>query len=159
MTASLLAAPGPAEDSAPLAENGGGWTIAEYRSVLGWTVTWGGGRPLLDLGHGMVAVTAPRPLAVGLAERLHRLDATGPVFAVDGARPYWVFLADPNDEVNADLHLPRGVEILGCPQRIPVPVEVPRSPALRWIVPPDTRRRWLPTLAAVALAAARTGRQ
>jgi hypothetical protein len=107
---------------------------------------------MLVFGHGMVALTVPAARAGRVANHLGRFSAGGPVLAVDGERPYWVFLADTNAYITMDADLPAEVDFLGCWQRRLVPGPKTNSADLRCIVAPDPRQRWLPTLATLALA-------
>jgi hypothetical protein len=132
--------------------DGRGWTAGQYRRVFGWAIEHGDRRVLLALDGGMVALAVPRSLGVNAVKQLERLDSCGPVLAVGSPRPHWIFLADANGYVAAQEDLPAGVEVLDCGQRIPVPCQDTRSVGLRWVVAPDSRRRWLPTLATVVLA-------
>lgn len=132
-----------------------GWTTARYREIFGWVVENRGGRAALRLGHGMVAVAVPPERAPGIATHLHRAEADAPAVAVAGSRPYWFFLADANDSVVTTDELPSGIRVLTCVAAIPVPAEDIPCDGVRWVVPPDPSRRWLPTAAAV-LCAART---
>ncbi|NKQ51544.1 hypothetical protein HFP15_01465 [Amycolatopsis sp. K13G38] len=129
-----------------------GWTAAEYRSVFGWDVGKSDGRIVLTLGRGVVALLVPVPVAMRVVPRLKRLDAVGPVFAEAGDEPHWVLLADANEFVTTAGDVPKGIVVLGAGQRIPVPCAETRASGPRWIVPPDPRRRWLPTLSTVLTA-------
>lgn len=129
-----------------------GWSAARYRAVFGWDVEYRDGRTLLALGHGVVAVTVPEAIAAAVARRLRAMDAEGPVFAVEGPRSRRVFLADPNGFVTGHLELPGPARVLDCWQRIALPGADARAGGRHWIIPPDARQRWLPTLAAVVRA-------
>lgn len=132
------------------------WRTADYRTLFGWEVELRDGRILLTLENGLVALLVPASVAMDLTRSLKRLDIHGPVFAVDGPRPHWLFLADSNEYVIATDDLPGGVEVLGFGERIPLPCVEAFSAGVRWIVAPDPRQRWLPTLAAVLLGMRRT---
>jgi len=112
------------------------------------------GRTTLALGEGIVAVAMPHALAREVVADLARSDALGPVLVMKVEQQQcWVFLADPNGVVaSADL-LPSGVVVLGCPARVPLPASDTISHDVSWAVPPDSCRRWLPTLAAILCAA------
>lgn len=145
------AAPSMGEPASGVADTSG-WTAGQYRRVFGWAIEQGDRRVLLALEGGMVALVVPRSLAVDVVRHLERLDTCGPVLAVGTERPYWIFLADANGYLATHEDLPRGVEVLDCAQRIPVPCRDRHCVGLRWVVAPDSRRRWLPTLATVVLA-------
>lgn len=125
------------------------WTSACYRDMFGWATEEHHGRTLLALGRSMVAVVIRASIAPRIASELKVQDADGPVLVVMGDIPRWVFLADPNGFVTNGDELPDGVVVLDCPSRIPVPAVDTSPDRLRWVVPPDPSRRWLPTLAAV----------
>lgn len=129
-----------------------GWTASRYEELLGWTVNPSGGRALLALGRSLVAVLVPGQIAPEVADHLRELDADGPVLAVVGEDPHWVFLADPNGAVVSRDELPAGVVVLDCPSRISIPAVGMSVGGSRWVVPPNPHRRWLPTLAAVLCA-------
>lgn len=129
-----------------------GWTAPRYEELLGWTVDPSGGRALLALGRSLVAVCVPPAIGPGVADHLRELGAEGPVLAVAGEVPHWVFLADPNGAVVSGDELPAGVVVLDCPSRISIPAVGLSVGGSRWVVPPNPHRRWLPTLAAVLCA-------
>lgn len=139
--------------SPPARPEGGyrGWTAAQYRTAFGWDVEYRDGRTLLALGHGVVAVSVPAEIADAVSRRLRAMDAEGPAFAVERPPARRVFLADPNGFVTARLEL-RGARVLDCWQRITLPAVDARAGGLHWLIPPDARKRWLPTLAAVVRA-------
>jgi hypothetical protein len=128
----------------------------DYRNLFGWEVERRDGRMVLTLGHGLAALIVPASVAVDLAKYLERVDIRGPVFAVDGPRPHWVFLAEANEFIAAEEDLPSGVEILACGEQIPLPSAEAFSAGVRWIVAPDPLQRWLPTLAALLMGIHRT---
>jgi hypothetical protein len=134
----------------PAVPGDGAWDAASYHAVFGWDIDYRDNVVLLVLGQGLVALVAPVPVGTEALARLRHFGADGPVFAVDGLRPHWVFLAEADEYILPAARLPAGVEILGCGQALPIPsAEV--SSGRRWIVAPDDRRRWLPTLSAVLL--------
>lgn len=134
------------------ATDGRRWTAGQYRRVFGWVVEQRDRRMQLALDGGMAALTVPQSIAVNAVQHLKRLDACGPVLAVETERPYWIFLAEANGYIASGADLPAEVELLDCGRHIPVPCRDTRSAGLRWVVAPDPRRRWLPTLATVLLA-------
>ncbi len=127
------------------------WTASRYRS-LGWHVEYCDGDMWLVCGRGLVGVAVPERSAGGVTHALHDLGVEGPVIGVRGEARYWVFLADPNGLVISRRDLPAGVLVLGCPARIPLPASNAASNRARWMIPPHTHRRWLPTSAAVLCA-------
>ncbi|MGC7101447.1 hypothetical protein ACPZ19_42810 [Amycolatopsis lurida] len=126
------------------------WNVLSYRSVLGWEVGLRDGGAVLIVGRGLVAVIAEVPAALQAMERLEAVGVEGPVVAVGGQRPYWAFLADPNEEVRSTADLPHGVALIGCGGELPLPIRggLPSGP--RWVSAPD-RKIGLPTLGAVML--------
>lgn len=128
------------------------WTSARYRDQLGWATEEHHGRTFLSLGYSMAAVVVPLGLASQVADQLARDDACGPILSVLGDEPSWVFLTDPNGRVVTREDLPVGIVVLSCPSQIPIPAASTSSDQLWWFVPPNPRRRWLPTLDAVLCA-------
>lgn len=125
-------------------------TPAQYQHMFGWRVHESGGATFLTLGVGIVGVAINMPLSSLVAERLRRDAIRGPVLDINRHPRRWVFLADPNDLILTSSELPDGVELLGCPRRLPLPSE--RYDLVTWIDPPSPHRRWLPTLAAILSA-------
>ncbi|TNC26413.1 hypothetical protein [Amycolatopsis alkalitolerans] len=125
---------------------------AAYREHFGWMVDDRENPPRLLLGHNMVALTMPRTRGVAVLEYLCRQDIRSPVLEPDLGS--WAFLADSNGLVLTPGDLPEDVKLLGCGAMLPVPLTT-ANPAVRWVVAPDVRQRWLPSLAAL-MAAVRT---
>lgn len=121
-----------------------------YRELLGGNVEEYRGRLFLSMGYGLVGVALSPFLARAVVKRLARTDTCGPVIELTNGWHCWVILADPNGLVMAQDDAPPGVEILGCPRRVPLP-STSVGP-VRWVVPPTAQHRWLPTLASVASA-------
>ncbi|GHF36321.1 hypothetical protein FHX82_006799 [Amycolatopsis bartoniae] len=130
------------------------WSIADYRARLGRHVEPRGDQVWLRLGGGIVGAAVPARLGPPLAAVLRGFGETGPVLELDSA-PSWVFLADANGYVPGWEGMLSGVEVLGCPAWVPVPASGVLRARSRWVVPPDARRRWLPTLASIIALARR----
>jgi hypothetical protein len=80
------------------------------------------------------------------------MDVQGPVVGfLDVPLPRAVTLADANDCVFSQAEMPPGVTLLRAPARVPLPPK----PGSRWLIAPNTVRRWLPS-ASAALAVLRT---
>lgn len=106
----------------------------------------------MSLGRGIVAVAVPAHLAPHVASELKRRDADGPAMAVSDFLPRWLYLAEHEGIVVDSDTLPAGVMVFDCPSTIQLPAVDTHVDQLRWVVPPDPQRRWLPTLAAVLCA-------
>ncbi|HJQ47660.1 MAG TPA: hypothetical protein VJ870_15285 [Amycolatopsis sp.] len=124
-----------------------------YREHFGWTVNEEENAPRLVLGHNMVALAMARTTGGVVLDYLCRHDTRGPVLELDPGT--WVFLADSNGLVLNAADLPDGVRLLGCGTAIPVPLTARHLP-VRWVVAPNVRQRWLPSLAALVAAAQTT---
>ncbi|MGW4587903.1 hypothetical protein [Amycolatopsis thermoflava] len=112
--------------------------------MFGWPVR---GHDLV-LGAGIGAAAVPRARAGQVVENLGRQGCRAAALSVP---PVVIFLAEA-DVLPGDLDgLPADVRVLTSGTAIPLPGAP--GPA-RWLVPPDPRQRWLPSLTAV-LAAAR----
>jgi hypothetical protein len=120
-----------------------------YREHFGWTVDDRENTPHLVLGQNMVGLAVPRASGGAVLEYLLHQEIRGPVLEFDMGT--WVFLADSNGLVLNPADLPAGVRFLSCGVALPMPLS-PRSTSVRWIVAPDVRQRWLPSLAAVVAA-------
>lgn len=120
------------------------------RQQFGWVVDQHHGRHYVLLSHDMVGLAVPRIRANAAVDLLKRLDTYGPVLELNKGSPRWVFLADQNSLVLPQLALPPDVKLLGYSTPLPLPLRA--SSSARWIVEPDVRRRWLPSLAAVLAA-------
>ncbi len=118
-----------------------------YRKAYGWSVDETGS---LQMGGGMVGVLVQSIFAGATAEYLQRQESCGPVLDLGLGVDGWVFLADPNELVLSQPEMPPGVTVLGCPYKVPLPT--PANRGVRWISPPRSRARWLPTLATVIAA-------
>lgn len=123
---------------------------ARYRHGMGWDVAATPNGIALALGHGMVAVAVPLAHGEAVLRTLRSRDTVGPVLALRAGTPCWLFLAEPNGLVVSSEDLPSHISVLSCPSRIPLP-RTSRS-SVEWIVAPDVRNRWLPTLDAVVSA-------
>lgn len=123
---------------------------ARYRELLGAGVEEYRGRLFLPMGFGLVGVALSPFLGRAVVHRLARTDTCGPVLELADGWNCWVILTDPNGLVLAREDLPRGVEVLGCPRRVPLPTSA--TGPVRWVVPPNPQHRWLPTLASVMAA-------
>ncbi|MGH3520549.1 MAG: hypothetical protein ACRDQ7_24900 [Haloechinothrix sp.] len=122
---------------------------ASYRELFGGGVEEHRGRVFLSMGQGLVGVALFPFLARVVVQRLAGIDASGPVIEVRNGWHRWVVLADPNGLVLSPADWPAGVEVLECPRRVLLPSG---SASARWVIRPDARHRWLPTLGAVLAA-------
>lgn len=122
-------------------------TAHQYRTAYGWTVNETGS---LQMGGGMVGALVQSIFAGATAEFLQRQESCGPVLDLGMGVDGWLFLADPNELVLSQPEMPPGVTVLGCPYKVPLPT--PSNRGVRWINPPRSRARWLPTLATVLAA-------
>ena len=122
-------------------------TAHHYREAYGWTVDDTGS---LQMGGGMIGVLVQAIFAGATAEFLQRQESCGPVLDLGMGVDGWLFLADPNGLVLSQQEMPPGATVLGCPYKIPLPT--PENCVVRWISPPRSRARWLPTLATVLAA-------
>lgn len=120
-----------------------------YREHFGWTVDNRENGPHLVLGQNMVGLAVPRAGGNAVLEYLLRQEIRGPVLEVDMGT--WVFLADSNGLVLSPADLPASVRFLSCGTALPMPL-TSGSAAVHWIIPPNVRQRWLPSLAAVVAA-------
>lgn len=121
-----------------------------YRELFGWSVSAAAGEVSLSLGNGMVGVVVPPAVAARALALLRRRGTVGPVVRVKNSKPCWIFLAEPNGLVVSSDDLPPHVVVLGCPSRLPLPATAYGT--VEWVVQPDVRDRWLPTLDAVVSA-------
>lgn len=124
------------------------YTARLYREGYGWAVDETGS---LQMGGGIVGVLVQAIFAGATAEYLQRQESCGPVLELGLGVDGWLFLADPNELVLSQSEMPPGVSVLGCPYKVPLPT--PANRGVRWIKPPRSRARWLPTLATVLAAA------
>lgn len=147
---SVLTSPDSADHPGQAAPSAQASLAARYRELLGGNVEEVDGRLLLSMGHGMLGVALSPFLARAVVKHLAGTEVCGPVIEMTSTRHCWVILADPNGLVLAQADAPAGVEVLGCPRRIPLPTT--SVGPVRWVVPPSARHRWLPTLASVLLA-------
>ncbi|NKQ55003.1 hypothetical protein HFP15_19150 [Amycolatopsis sp. K13G38] len=126
-----------------------------YRLHFGWTVADREKIPHLVLGHNMVGLATPPAEGGAVLGYLQRHDLAGPVLEPEMGT--WVFLADANGLVVNPAELPADVRLLGCGTTLPVPMTA-QGGAARWVVAPDVKQRWLPSLAAIVAAVRATAR-
>lgn len=124
------------------------YAVRQYREAYGWAVDETGS---LQMGGGMVGALVQSVFAGATAEYLQRQESCGPVLDLGMGVDGWLFLADPNELVLSQAEMPPGVTVLGCPYKVPLPT--PANNGVRWICPPRSTARWLPTLATVIAAA------
>lgn len=124
--------------------------VARYRELLGGSVEEYRGRLFLSMGYGLVGIALSPFLGRAVVKRLARADTCGPVLELADGWHCWVIFADPNGLVLSRDDVPTGIEILGCPRRVPLPTS--SVGPVRWVVPPNAQHRWLPTLAGVVSA-------
>lgn len=122
-------------------------SAADCRRVLGWQIVTKDGGPWLQLARGMTALALPSARGKQLLKTLGEWDQRGPVLEVLERSLNWVFLTDDNGLVMAQHELAPCVRLLRCPAAVPLPTAGNRI--TRWIVPPTSDRRWLPTLTTV----------
>lgn len=124
--------------------------IVDYRGVFGWPVRPYNGAPVLVTGAGVGAVAIPKALSEQVLEGLDRHGCSGPALSVPTRQGTIVILLVETDSPAIDEEtLPPGVRVLTSGTAIPLPAGNPPDDLRRWIVAPDTSRRWLPGLTAV----------
>lgn len=123
-----------------------------YRRTYGWDVEGSDECLTLRTGLGLVAVRIAACVAPAVVGAARAIDAVGPVLRYGDDRP-WVFLADGNDLVIADSHLPACVVGLPLGTELRIPGPDGGTDDVLWAVAPNRQRRWLPTLAAVLVCA------
>lgn len=122
----------------------------DYRGVFGWPVRWHNGGLLLVTGSGIGAVTVPKALSDQVLESVARQGCSGPALSVPTKQGLVMILLVETDTLAADeVSLPPGVRVLTAGTAIPLPGGHRTDELARWLIPPDTRQRWLPSLAAV----------
>jgi hypothetical protein len=124
---------------------------AYYGRLFGWPVKWRGPQPFLALENGICAVTLPKLSAGPVLAQLSATGCEGPVLVVPTSRgPRVAVLAETDGLFPSRAALPKDVELLTWGTLLPLPIG-PRRPDLvtEWLVAPDPRQRWLPSLGAV----------
>ncbi len=132
-------------------------TARMYCRTFGWDVKESRGRLTMRTGSGMIAVGIAAVVAPVVANALRALDADAPALSYRAQRR-WVFLADCNDLVVADIDLPDWVYPLSLASELEIPASDGGADGIRWAVAPNPQRRWLPTLAVVLDCARRCDR-
>ncbi|WP_410638465.1 glycogen operon protein GlgX [Amycolatopsis sp. lyj-346] len=127
---------------------------AVYRQLFGWSVQWRGSRPFLSLENGICAATLPKLSAAPVLARLAAIGCPGPAVVVSTPHGQRVaVLAETDGLIPPPSALPLAVEVLAWGALLPLPLDPRRgAPGMEWLVAPDPRRRWLPSLDAVLAA-------
>lgn len=122
----------------------------DYRGVFGWPVHWHDGGLLLVTGSGIGAVVVPKALSEQVLESVARQGCSGPALSVPTKHGMVVAILVESDSLGSgEESLPPGVRVLTAGYAIPLPGSYKAHELAEWIVPPDTRQRWLPGLDAV----------
>ncbi len=140
----------PSESSA-LRESAAEDAEAYYGRLFGWSVKRQGARPFLVLENGICAVTVPRLSAGPVLDGLAATGCEGPAFVIPSRLgPRVAMLAETDGLVPPRAALPKDVEVIAGGALLPLPVGDRRPDvALEWLIAPDPRQRWLPSLGAV----------
>jgi hypothetical protein len=122
----------------------------DYRGIFGWPVHAQGERLELVVGSGIAAVALPKSMAQLVLERVARQGCSGPALS----RPtrngtVVIILAEADTLPPPERDLPPEVRMLPAGTAVPLPDGHGNDERARWLVAPDTRRRWLPSLAAI----------
>lgn len=123
-----------------------------YGDTFGWATAIVRDGLVLLLTGDRVGVAVPAERARRVAAELRRRESPGPVLALPGAEPHWVFLADLNGTIPVQDQAPAGVTFVASPRVLALPPTATLDGPVRWAIPPDPCRRWLPTFAAVLCA-------
>jgi hypothetical protein len=123
-----------------------------YGNTFGWTTAIVRDGLVLLLTGDKVGVAMPAAQAHDVAAELRRRDSRGPTLALPGREPHWVFLADLNGAIPLQDKAPAGVTFVCSPRVLALPPTSLMDGPVRWAVPPDPCRRWLPTFDAVLCA-------
>ncbi|GAA4663121.1 MULTISPECIES: hypothetical protein [Amycolatopsis] len=121
----------------------------EYRRVFGWPVRLHDNGLELVTGSGIAAVVVPRALSDRVLAAVARQGCEGPAVCVPTKRgAVVVLLAEADMLAPSGDALPEGVRVLtaGTPVRLP---SGQGHDLTHWLVAPDPRQRWLPSLNAV----------
>ncbi|KAA9161634.1 hypothetical protein FPZ12_014095 [Amycolatopsis acidicola] len=122
----------------------------DYRGAFGWPVHWHEGGLRLVTGSGIGAVAVPKSLSDRVLESVARQGCAGPTLNVPTKHGMIVvLLVDADVLAPGETELPPGVRVLTAGTAIPLPTEQRPNEIARWVIPPDTSQRWLPSLAAV----------
>jgi hypothetical protein len=123
-----------------------------YGNTFGWTTAIVRDGLVLLLTGDRVGIAMPAAQAHDVAAELRRRDSRGPTLALPGREPHWVFLADLNGAIPLQDKAPAGVTFVSSPRVLALPPTSMMDGPVRWAVPPDPCRRWLPTFDAVLCA-------
>ena len=121
----------------------------EY-GVFGWAVRRSNGVLLLTTGFGVGAVAVSRRLTAQVLAGVADRGCSGPAVSVSTKQGVVTFLLVDTDGLSRDEDfLPEDVRVLTAGTELALPDGERRSGRARWLVPPDVRERWLPSLTAV----------
>jgi hypothetical protein len=116
---------------------------AVYGDGFGWATAIVPEGLVLLLTGGRAGVALPAERARPVVRELHCRDAAGPVLALPGAQPHWVFLAGQDRGPCAP---PQGVVLIHSPHVLALPPTSTVDGRVRWVVAPDPRRDRLPAV-------------
>ncbi|OXM54213.1 hypothetical protein [Amycolatopsis alba] len=124
---------------------------AFYGRLFGWSLKWRGPRPFLVLENGVCAVTMPKIHGNQVLARLAETGCAGPAMAVLTQQgPRVAVLAEIDGLIPPRISLPQHVDVLAWGALLPLPGDSGRVEThSEWLVEPDPRQRWLPSLDAV----------
>ncbi|SHE98778.1 hypothetical protein [Streptoalloteichus hindustanus] len=128
---------------------------ASYARLMGWPVVVTDNGILLPLSSAHTALTMPEHRGVDVLAGLRARMLAGPVLAVPGPQPRWVFLAELVALLPTQLTTPAEVRFVRAPHQVPLPPSPTPHGPVTWANPPTASRRWFPPFTAV-LAVART---
>ncbi|WP_229686653.1 hypothetical protein [Longimycelium tulufanense] len=127
---------------------------ASYARLMGWPVVVSDNGILLPLSPASTALTMPEHLGQGVLAGLKARMLAGPVLALPGPQPRWVFLAELVALLPTQLTSPFEVQFVRAPHQVLLPPTQTTHGPVRWANPPTPSRRWFPPFTAV-LAIAR----
>ncbi|MCP2258609.1 hypothetical protein LX15_002307 [Streptoalloteichus tenebrarius] len=128
---------------------------ASYARLMGWPVVVTEKGILLPLSSAHTALSMPEHVGVGVLAGLRARMLAGPVLAVPGPQPHWIFLAELVALLPTQLTTPADVRFVRAPHQVLLPPSQTEDGPITWANPPTASRRWFPPFTAV-LAVART---
>ncbi|MGK3203156.1 glycogen operon protein GlgX [Amycolatopsis sp. MEPSY49] len=121
-----------------------------YDQLFGWSVRRRGVQSFLALERGICAVTLPKLSAGPVIARLAANGCAGPALVIPMRRgPHVALLAEVDGLIPSRSELPEDAEVLAWGALLPLPDRARRDAAAEWLIAPDPRQRWLPSLDAV----------